>query len=209
MDVGRSETGLLRSVDEHQRTDPLARHDAADGSHFTVEDAGSDVVTRSDLFDNDTTAGSSAAPADRCARHRRQRGRTRASATPGRRDRASDRGRRPRTSPSRAHRHPGAPEAPSTPTGGLAALVGDDSIGHVFDQTNGVDRRARRRLGRHGRQRHPQRRGTRRREPWIRAPHRHGLGERPQQNRQLTRTTVCRSTYTSAGCGEDRSGIAP
>ena len=111
---------------------PSRGTDAADGSHFTVEDAGS-TSSAADLFDNDTTAGSSADRPTDAQAQTAARPHT-ASATPDVAI-AVDRGDAP-DSPS-SPPAPGAPEAPSAPTG-LAALAGDDSIGHVFDQTNGV-----------------------------------------------------------------------
>lgn len=98
----------------------------SDGSVVPSDAAGSESHG-SDLFANDTTATQppDAAPAD--------------GPTPtgsARTDQASDLPPAPAAPP--APSAPDAPAAPSTPTGGLASLIGDDSIAHVFDQTNGV-----------------------------------------------------------------------
>jgi hypothetical protein len=150
--------------------------DAAEGSHLTVEDAGS-TTDASDLFQNDTTAdgtssgsrrtdgddaasaavtdagaasgpGSQADPSSASSRgastaagsgsdrgsntaaHAVSAGSTDSSAasasSPSSTSTASDRSTASTTSSADEQPH------------GLAALAGDDSIAHVFDQTNGV-----------------------------------------------------------------------
>ena len=146
---------------------PSAGSDAVEGSHFTVEDA-STTTRVTDLFDNDTTAGSRGsgagtstgdrgsepdedpiASADAIAAAGTSTGPVTGTEerstdhTPERVERtqeatattSADRSDAP-DSPS-SPSTPGGPEAPSAPTG-LAALVGDASVGHVFDQTNGI-----------------------------------------------------------------------
>jgi hypothetical protein len=130
---------------------PSHGSEAVAGSHFTVEDTGT-TTNAADLFQNDTTtgspdrAGSSAASTsahavsgeDAPPSSTRSTGAAvvagSAGTTPARA--AGDRSGAPESPASPTA--PGAPEAPAPPTGGLAALADDGSIGHVFDQTNGV-----------------------------------------------------------------------
>ncbi len=92
-----------------------------DRSRRTGEDSGSTM--HADLFENDTTGGVAGVP---------------------RRGDVSDRAVADAPTPSAAPSEPAvpaapsAPEAPIAPSGGLGALAGEDSVGHVFDQTNGV-----------------------------------------------------------------------
>ena len=134
------------------------------GSRFTVEDAGS-TTNAADLFQNDTTAGTAPSGTDT---HRTTDEDAIAAADSLAAAGAGTRSTSPTDpTPERAHETaavisdeqatasrptgasdtppspatpsaPGAPEAPSAPSGGLADLIGDPSIGHVFDQTNGV-----------------------------------------------------------------------
>jgi hypothetical protein len=125
-------------------TPPPARGtEPTDGSRLTVEDVGS-TTHAADLFHNDTTTAAArpastgsdedlVAVAERVDRPEAVAwGDDRSGSVPAV-PVASDAPPEP-AGPSA----PGAPEAPSAPSGGLGALAGDDSIAHVFDQTNGM-----------------------------------------------------------------------
>lgn len=110
----------------------------ADGSHFTIEDAGT-TTDAADLVQGDETIaagqagtiGETTAASDRAASPNGDRSEvvSESQVTSGSQATASD---------PDAPSAPGAPEPPQAPTGGIAALADDPSIGHVFDQTNGV-----------------------------------------------------------------------
>ena len=121
---------------------PSRGTEASDGSHFTIEDAGS-TTDAADLFDNDTTASGAAAAQDEDPIASAD-----AVATAGA---ASGPGSQADGSATSAGSSSGgtavaatAVDSPSTsadaaePQRGRSALVDDASIAHVFDQTNGV-----------------------------------------------------------------------
>lgn len=144
-------------------TTPTPSRDAAEGSHFTVEDAGS-TTDAADLFQNDTTAGTgvrtsdedAVASADAVADAGAVSGPgSQADSSAASASTASSTGAsaaRHADSGTAAHAvstdsSTSSPAAASTTTSAstadehphsLAALAGDESIAHVFDQTNGV-----------------------------------------------------------------------
>jgi hypothetical protein len=103
--------------------------EAADASHFTVEDGGS-TTNPADLS-HDAAAGTS--PVSGTAH-----GSGAAVAVSSGSDRSVAAPSASTVDPASAPDAPAAPSAPEAPDGGRAALVDDYSIGHVFDQTNGV-----------------------------------------------------------------------
>jgi hypothetical protein len=126
--------------------------DAADDSHFTIEDAGS-TTDAADLFHNDTTAGTGDDATSQESPRASANEVASAATTAGPGSQAQGSASAPAVAVSAQGRHasngssvepagaPGAPPAPGSPGaqgGGRGALVDDYAIGHVFDQTNGV-----------------------------------------------------------------------
>ena len=126
-------------------TTPTPSRDAADGSHFTIEDAGS-MTDASDFTHNDTTAGlspASAAPSNTVDEDEIASADAVAAAGPGPQAEgfstaagSSSHGTAVAATPAPSADADSA--AAEEPQQGLSALIGDDSIAHVFDQTNGV-----------------------------------------------------------------------
>lgn len=128
--------------------------DATGGPHLTVEDTGSTtdagaLAHNDTVFHNDSGAGASSGSSSSSGDHV-----VAVAATTGDRNEAQDAsssrdaGSAAPTehvaSESVVDRGDAAATSSETsgtsggPAGGLSALIGDDSIGHVFDQTNGV-----------------------------------------------------------------------